>query len=265
MGDHFKALNLFRDMRDALRGRLLEVDLYDPFANMALEEALFRELKTPTLRVWRNQKSVVIGRAQMADLETDLRYCRAHSIPVVRRFTAGGAVYNGPGNLNWSFFIPRGAESGSMRTGDPKGVFESFAAIVVSSLKRCGADCRFRPPNSIADEVGKVSGMAAYISRDAVLCHGTLLMDADLEEVRRLTTPSPETVPSRYPRSRVARVSNCAVEGARFISELAHSSGYVWERGGLTGGESRLASELVSSKYTKREWNLGDPFALDDL
>ncbi len=248
-----------------MRGRLLEVVLPDPFANMALEEVLFREVRVPALRLWRNQRSVVIGRAQLAEFETDLEYCLAHSIPVVRRFTAGGAVYNGPGNLNWSFFIPRGAESGAMQTRDPKGVFESFASMVVSSLTVCGAACRFEAPNSIVDDVGKVSGMAAYLSRDAVLCHGTLLLDADLEEVQKLTTPSHKLVPRKYPRSRFAPVSNCPVDEARFIRELARSSGYVFEQGVLTAGESKLANELASSKYRRREWNLGDPFALDDL
>ena len=90
------------------RGRFLETTLGDPFSNLALEEVLFTGLHYPTLRIWENQRSVVIGRAQLARAEADLEYCHRTSAPVVRRFTAGGAVYNGPGNLNWPFFVPRG-------------------------------------------------------------------------------------------------------------------------------------------------------------
>ena len=121
-------------------GRFLEVTLGDPFSNLALEEVLFKELRVPTLRVWSNQKSVIIGRAQFAKFETDLEYCRGNSIPVVRRFTAGGAVYNGPGNLNWSFFVPRGADVTGAELGDANRVFASFAARVVGALRACRVD-----------------------------------------------------------------------------------------------------------------------------
>ncbi|MDA4124289.1 MAG: lipoate--protein ligase family protein [Thaumarchaeota archaeon] len=248
-----------------MRGRLLEVVLADPYANLALEEVLFNDVRVPTLRVWRNQKSVVIGRAQLAEFETDLQYCRIHSVPVVRRFTAGGAVYNGPGNLNWSFLIPGGDEGVELQTRGPRGVFESFASMVVSALKRCGSECAFKAPNSIVDGYGKVSGMAAYLSKSAVMCHGTLLVSADLEEVKRLTRPRDETVAKKYPRSRFAPVSNCAVDEVRFVRELVEASGYSLQQEGLTERESKLSLELASSKYRKREWTFGDPFALDDL
>lgn len=252
-------------MKSELKGRFLGVVLADPFANLALEEVLFREARVPTLRVWKNQESVVIGRAQLAEFETDLGYCRTLSIPIVRRFTAGGAVYNGPGNVNWSFFVPRGAESNGMKTGDAKRVFESFAEIVVRALMECGVSCRFTPPNAISDARGKVCGMAAYISKDAVLCHGTLLLNADLARVQRLTKPSRKGLLKRYPRSRHTQVSNCGADAERFADELARTSGYILRKGKLTRRERALASQLAASKYRSEGWNLGDPFALDDF
>lgn len=244
-----------------MKGRFLDVVLKDPFANLALEEALLAEARVPTLRVWRNQESVVIGRAQLAEYETDVRYCKEHSIPIVRRITAGGTVYNGSGNLNWSFFIPRGAESPVMKTSGPKSVFESFAGIVIEALEKCGVHARFSAPNSISNERGKVSGMAAYMSKDAVLCHGTLLVDADLRIVQRLTMPSGEGLHRRYPRSRHTAVSNCGVDEAMFATELAGASGYTVKKGNLTSKERAIATRLAKSKYRSDEWNLGDPFA----
>ncbi len=202
-------------------GRLLEVTLGDPFSNLALEEVLFMGLRVPTIRVWSNQRSVIIGRAQLARFETDVEYCRGRSIPIVRRFTAGGAVYNGPGNLNWSFFVPRKADVTGAGLGDANRVFASFAAHVVTALRACDVDCEFKPPNSIVGKHGKISGMAAYISRGGVLCHGTLLVDADLEEVEKLTRPDARELMRRYPRSRIAPVSNCGVETRDFVSKLA--------------------------------------------
>ncbi|MGP8124682.1 MAG: biotin/lipoate A/B protein ligase family protein [Nitrososphaerales archaeon] len=246
-------------------GRFLDVTLGDPFSNLALEEVLFMGLRVPTLRVWSNQKSVIIGRAQLARSETDLAYCRRRGIPIVRRFTAGGAVYNGPGNLNWSFIVPREEDGSGPGLGDANRVFASFAALVVGALRACHVDCEFKAPNGIFDRRGKISGMAAYISRRGVLCHGTLLVDADLEEVGTLTKPSAEALMARYPRSRVAPLSNCGVETRDFAAKLTEGSGYGLEPDRLTTNESDAALELAASKYTDDAWNLGDPFSLDDL
>lgn len=246
-------------------GRFLEVTLGDPFSNLALEEVLFKGLRAPTLRVWNNQKSVVIGRAQLAKFETDLTYCHVKSIPIVRRFTAGGAVYNGPGNLNWSFLVPREEEGMGLDLDNANKVFAAFAAPVVRALLACGVDCSFKPPNSIFDSHGKISGMAAYISKRAVLCHGTLLVDADLEEVQNLTRPSPKELLRRYPRSAVAALSNCSANTCEFVSKLRETSVYELEEDRLTASELEAALDLTASKYADDEWNLGDPFSLDDL
>ncbi len=245
-----------------LKGRLLDLVLEDPYSNLALEEGLFLETNVPTLRVWENQKSVVIGRAQLAKYETDLEYCRSRSIPVVRRLSAGGAVFNGPGNLNWSFFMPRnGGFPGPV--GDAKSVFNSFAALVNGALRKCGVRSEFVPPNTLVDSEGKICGMAAYLSKETVLCHGTLLIDADLQEVQNLTRPSPTKIGRRYPRSRFAKVSNCGVKRSDFVSELAGSwPGF--EAKDWTPAEKKTWSRLVE-KYSSVEWNLGDPFGAKNL
>ena len=244
-----------------MRGRLIDLTLQDPYSNVALEEALFRHLEGPVLRVWDNQKSVVIGRAQLAALETDLQLCKRKGVPVVRRFTAGGAVYHGPGNINWSFFEPRPKRDGEGRVFDAKGVFLSFAAVVVDALADCSVDCIFEPPNRIVTAEGKISGMAAYLSHLGTICHGTLLADADLEEVEALTRPSSSPAESRYPRSREAKVSNCGVDRTRFVEALAARGGSAYYPGPLTEEETSGMARLVAERYGREEWNLGDPFA----
>ena len=251
-----------RRPKSLVKGRLLDLVLEDPYSNLALEEELFMEAGVPTLRVWENQKSVVIGRAQLAKYETDLEYCRSRSIPVVRRMTAGGAVFNGPGNLNWSFFVPRNGRSpGPM--GDAKSVFNTFAAIVNEALRKCGVRSEFVPPNTLVDDGGKICGMAAYLSKETVLCHGTLLIDADLKEVQMLTRPSATKIARRYPRSRFADVSNCGVKRSDFVSELAGSwAGFETEE--WTPAEEKTWYRLIE-KYRSVEWNLGDPFGGKNL
>ncbi len=244
--------------------RILEVTLGDPFSNVAAEEAIFKLLRAPVLRVWDNQRSVVLGRAQLADLETDLDYCRKKGIPVVRRFTAGGAVYNGPGNMNWSFFVPRNGEWGSLRySRDANGLFSSFAAVVIQGLGRCGVAASFEPPNRIVSNGGKVSGLAAYISKDGAVCHGTLLISADLAELSKLTNPRPEVAARRYARSKSAKVTNTWVDRDGFVQELLNATGAESEPSQLSVEELALTESLEMERYRNDRWNLGDPFALD--
>lgn len=247
-----------------MTGRLLDLTFGDPQSNLAAEEAIFRLTKLATLRVWENQRAVVLGRAQLASLETDLEYCLRQSIPVVRRFTAGGAVFNGPGNLNWSFFAPRGTGHPKVvHSTSPGLVFRRFSSIVIEALAACGVQAEFKEPNSIVTHDGKVSGMAAYVSRDSLLCHGTLLVDADLEEVQRVTRPSPALAERRYPRSNFTRVANTHVDGRSFFAELVKASELDSRAGQLTGDEESLVGRLVREKYSQEDWNLGDPFGSD--
>ncbi len=53
-------------------------------ANLALEEALLRGNGGLVLRLWGNERSVIIGRAQLARFETDVERCSREGIPIVR-------------------------------------------------------------------------------------------------------------------------------------------------------------------------------------
>ncbi len=247
--------------------RLMAAGRDDPYADFALEEAIFRELNSATVRVWQNRLSVIIGRAQLARLETDLDYCAAKKIPVVRRFTAGGAVYNGPGNLNWSFFIPSSFRSGGLvYTQDAGNIFRMVSSVVIEALRACGVKSWFDPPNRIVIQEGKISGMAAYISKDALLCHGTLLAEADLDVLRRLTTPVRNVAERRYVRSNFTRVANTGIRYGSFVQfmkeVLQERTGIRFESTQPSGQELDLAQILYGQRYARDEWNLGDPFAV---
>src|SRR5262249_757521 len=79
----------------------------DQAANLALEEALARAgTPRPVLRIWQNAACVVIGRAQRPEREVNLAACAANGVPVLRRASGGGTVYQDLGNLNISLAVP---------------------------------------------------------------------------------------------------------------------------------------------------------------
>jgi lipoate-protein ligase A len=244
----------------------------DAYTNLALEEAIFvnNGRDSLTLRIWKNERSIVIGRAQIARFETDVDYCLAEGIPVVRRFTGGGAVYNGPGNLNWSISVGREFSAGDIKYAwDIREVFRVSASLVTAAIQMCGRDVRFdEPANRIISPEGKVSGMAAYLSKDGMFCHGTLLLDADLAEAAKLTEPAEIELERRYARSNPMRVANIGVEPGRFVDSL--SAVVSEEAGAALDAREPTDQELgmvqtILPRYRDVSWNLGDPFTVPSL
>jgi hypothetical protein len=76
--------------------------------NLATEEYLFEvaELTLPTLFLWQNSPTIVIGRHQNPWKECRNEEMKAQGVLLSRRKTGGGAVYHDLGNTCFSFLTP---------------------------------------------------------------------------------------------------------------------------------------------------------------
>ena len=69
----------------------------DIYQNLAVDEALAKtylenENTLNTLRFWKSDKAVVIGRFQCVHKEVNLSYCAENGIAIARRFTGGDSL-----------------------------------------------------------------------------------------------------------------------------------------------------------------------------
>jgi len=251
--------------------RILEWESRDPYRNLALEEALLLKVgegRSPdTVRLWRNPDTVVIGRFQSVALEVDVEACRRYGIYIVRRLSGGGTVYHDLGNLNWTIVVRR---SDPAIPRDLTGIYKVFGETVsrgINSLAK-GLGAKFTPPNMISIDGLKISGMASTVKREAILCHGTLLINSNLERLRSvLKRPDTSTKNSRYTRSRWAEVANLSSILGRTVSVgevkeailkafqalLSPLKGF---RGHLSVEEEVLTEKLFKEKYGTLHWNL---------
>lgn len=246
--------------------RLLEVEYSDAPSNLALEEAVARQVGSgrspPTFRLWRNRKAAVIGENQSANLELHLDACRELGIEVVRRFTGGGAVYHDLGNLNYSICAPKPPLS-SLEF--QQALFRSAVDCAVTCLRILNLDSTQVPVNTVMVRGRKISGGAGAVRWGAVFYHGSILVATDLQivwKVLRLERPSatagfvqstrvPVTSLNRelgkeIPLDRVKSALNNAFTRnfkARLVSGLA------------TEQELHAVSKLVKEKYGNDEWN----------
>jgi len=160
-----------------------------PWMNLALEEALAvkaGEWGVAAARVWLQGPAVVVGYSLGLCSEVDCGLALRLGVPVVRRFTGGGAVYHDWGNLNLALAFPE-------RLGVDALLGRGTGAML-RALRLLGVEARVENEGDVAVEGCKVSGSAAGVKLRSSLYHATLLVDVDSRLVTRLTPGRPERV-----------------------------------------------------------------------
>lgn len=190
--------------------------------NMARDEALLAE-GVPTVRLygWR-PAAVSLGRAQ-TEADVDLDAARAWGLDVVRRATGGGAILHNETEVTYAVILPLD------HPGLPRDITGSFAFLsdgVVRALRMLGlpAEIESVPDNTreslcyvrkqgtnVMVRGRKISGGAQRRNGQAVLQHGTVIVERDEERMARLFRTDAETIRGR--------VTSLEEEGVRVSRE----------------------------------------------
>ncbi len=154
----------------------------DPAVNLAAEELIFASVEPGDVHfcLYVNGTSVVLGKHQNPWRECNVAALKRNNIPVHRRISGGGTVYQDRGNLNFSFLVDRAAFNKMGNLG-----------LVARALERLGIAAVVTGRGDILVDGFKVSGNALAIKKERVLHHGTLLVDADLSRLRAAINGQP--------------------------------------------------------------------------
>ena len=175
---------------------------YDASLNIALETYLVenRLVDEPILLFYINDPSIIVGRNQNTIEEVNQAYVEEKGIRVVRRMSGGGAVYHDRGNFSFCFIKD---DDGSFRD------FASFTQPVIEALHKMGAKgAELKGRNDLLIEDKKFSGNAMYAKNGRMTAHGTILFDADLDEVTKALKSRKEKFESKGIKSVRSRVTN---------------------------------------------------------
>jgi len=244
-------------------GRILNLSYPSAFQNLALEEALATgdlPLRSTTVRLWENPPAVVLGRFQNPTDEVDIAFCESRGIRIARRFTGGGAVFHDPGNLNLTIAAPR--PKGSSLTELHRG----YTTIILRALKNFGIQGSFAPPNTIQVLGKKIAGGAAWVGKQNVLWHASILISTDTQTLIQALSPGRTTNTTDFVRSKWQQVTTLKeatgklVELAAVKRELTSTCErqlqFKLQDGQLTGSETRGMTKLLAEKYLRDDWNL---------
>ncbi len=171
----------------------------DPWRNLAVEEFLFSQVAEHqhVLYLWRSRDTVVIGKNQNPWRECRLKVMGEEDAVLSRRVSGGGAVFQDPGNLNFSFFSSRASYD----------VSKSFEAVQ-AALGNWKIPAERIGRNSLMADGLKFSGSAFCFRKNVALHHGTLLISADLAKLDRYLEPTETTIRTRAIASTPAPVVN---------------------------------------------------------
>ncbi len=242
----------------------LIIDEGDVYWSMGLDEAML-ELKRKnaipnTLRLYVIKPSAVtIGYFQKVSDAVDLDYLSKENIPFTRRITGGGSVYHdAEGEITYSVvadltFIPR----------DLQESYKFICGGIVEALSFLGLKAEFVPVNDVVVNGKKISGNAQARRGKAVLQHGTLMYNTDLEILSKVLKIPKEKLASRKISSIRERVTTVSIELGREVRKEevieALKKGFTqvfnvdFEEGAPTKEEISLAKKLAE-RYSSLEW-----------
>ncbi|VBB09622.1 bacterial lipoate protein ligase c-terminus [Lucifera butyrica] len=230
----------------------------NPYRNHAIEEFLMSTLNEDCFMLWKNEKCILIGRNQNAYNEINLNYVKEHAIPVVRRITGGGAVFNDAGNFNFTFI--------SCRADENFADFNKFTAPILAALKKLGIQAELSGRNDLTIEGKKFSGNAQCKYKNKVLHHGTLLFAADVSELANALTVNDIKLDSKGIKSVKSRVVNIS-DFLAFPMSIDEFREYLFnevlsntenaERYSITDEDWREIDRITEAKYATWQWNFG--------
>jgi lipoate-protein ligase A len=227
----------------------------DPLKNLALEDFILRHDWEARfiLILWQNHQCVVMGRFQNPWLECNLDLLQADEVPLVRRQSGGGAVYHDQGNLNFTFIGPK--ENFNKREN---------LETVMTALRKIGVETSLSPREDILVEGKKISGSAFKMVKDRALHHGTLLINTDLNLLRKylkrqVAEESRGEIVSKSVSSVPSSVTNInqQEEGrppltSHSVDDVCKALAWAFEQKHATGGG--LSSSAASCLLDGLEW-----------
>ena len=218
-------------------------DSHDQYFNLAAEEYLLENSDDDIFMLWRNDRTVVVGKNQNTWAEVSTPFVRENSIGVVRRMTGGGGID-----------------------------FSRFASPIIRYLGTLGIDASLGGRNDILADGRKISGNAQCVYRrsdgsERLMHHGTLLYSADLSEMsgalnvnrEKLVTKGIESVKSRVANISALSEKLSGISPEEFLFDILRfaENEYGAPSRKLTDEEQSGISSLRDSKYATWEWNYG--------
>ncbi len=193
---------------------LMHTEPLEPALHMALDKLITHEvglgLRPPTLRFWEwTRSAVVLGRFQSLKNEVDIHNSKIHNVKIARRVSGGGAMFIEPeSSITYSLSMP----AHFVKDATFGESYEILERWLLKALRTLGIKCWFKPINDIESGFGKIGGSAQARFSGAILHHGTLSYDINIEKMLKILRIGREKLSDKGIKSAGKRVSSLKVQ-----------------------------------------------------
>ena len=236
-------------------------DKMQPFVNQAIEATLLKlaDDDTEILYLWKNDKTVVIGKNQNAYTECNVSQLENDGGFVARRISGGGAVYHDKGNLNFTFVSSR----------NNYNVAKNFE-IMTDAMRSLGFEVSLSGRNDVLLNGRKFSGNAFYKGNDACFHHGTILIKTSPEIIAKYLKVSKVKLEAKGVKSVVSRVINLSdvlpVTAEQVTDSLIKSFASHYKQEPVRITEADLPADELAKQiafFSDEKWRHGDDVHYD--
>jgi lipoate---protein ligase len=234
----------------------IDIHFDDPFEHLVCDDLLLNECdQNPdvgSIRFWESdQNCVVLGYGNDLESEVFSDRCRNEKVSVFRRCSGGGAVVLGHGCLNYSLVIPIQWHE---RLASVNGANELIMERNRAALQGLSEDAiSVRGYTDLVSGDIKFSGNSQRRRRQALLFHGTFLLDFNLSLMERFLR-----FPSRQPEYRKGRshsvfVGNLSVTRSDVVAAMMRAWDVETETRGI---DKDRVLETASTRRKSLRWQL---------
>ncbi len=231
----------------------------NPYFNIAAEEYVLRNFKEDVLMLWESKNSVILGKHQNAFAEINYPYLINNRIPLIRRISGGGTVFHGKGNLNLTVIRTSNGKNGLVN-------FREFTEPLINFLLGLGVEAQFEGKNNLRLEGLKFSGNSAHIFKNRVMHHGTILFDANLNQIDEIINLKSNSFHDKAVKSIRANVTNLKhylptgttyLIFKQFLKEYLFKHYNIKEVRSFTKLNKNEILRLMQERYKSWNWNFG--------
>ncbi|MAD22957.1 MAG: hypothetical protein CMO44_02150 [Verrucomicrobiales bacterium] len=234
--------------------KTLDQSFDEPAMNLACDEILLNEVdsdtREATLRFWEPQLPfVVIGYGNNINRECLIESCKQNKIQIFRRFSGGGAVLQASGCLNYSLILPISTKEGTNNISSTNcHIMKTHQGAFTEALSH---KVTIEGHTDLALNGLKFSGNAQKRTKNALVFHGTFLLNFDLELLdKSLRMPSVQPL-YREGRSHDKFCTNIPLT-VDSVKNLIKTAWQANETAKPVDGEK--ISQLTNAKYSQKEW-----------
>lgn len=230
----------------------------NPYFNLASEEFLLKNCTDEFIFLYRNEKSLIIGKHQNSNLEVNVNLQHQLNIPIIRRLSGGGTVYHDLGNLNFCFITN---EENQRQVN-----FDKYAKPMKEALSNLGVEIEVGKRHEFLIKNKKISGNASHIWKNRVIHHGTLLFESDTNllnsllhiDKSRYTDKSVKSVSSEVGTIKeLAKLNYDIMEFTqKLMSELEKILTATTNNNFLEAHKETI-NNLIDTKFKTWAWNYG--------